>query len=182
MKELSEAIPDDSIVVSDTGHTAMWTVQQLWMRKKWDFIRCAGSLGWGFPAAIGAKCALPEKQVFCLTGDGGLWYHFTELETAVRCNIPTITIVNNNNALNQEYDIFMKAYDGKPSNKWGDMWHFNKISFAELANNMGAFGIRVTDPAEIQNAIKLAIKSNKPSIIEIDGDVNALAPTAWTKN
>ncbi len=182
MKELSEAIPDDSIVVSDTGHTAMWTIQQLWMSKKWDFIRCAGSLGWGFPAAIGAKCALPEKQVFCLTGDGGLYYHFTELETAVRCNIPTITIVNNNNALNQEYDIFMNAYDGKPSSKWGDMWHFNKISFAELANNMGAFGIRVTDPAEIQNAIKLAIKSNKPSIIEIDGDVNALAPTAWTKS
>ena len=83
---------------------------------------------------------------------------------------------------NEEYDIFMNAYDGKPSSKWGDMWHFNKISFAELANNMGAFGIRVTDPAEIQNAIKLAIKSNKPSIIEIDGDVNALAPTAWTKS
>ena len=90
--------------------------------------RCAGSLGWGFPAAIGAKCAFPDKNVFCLTGDGGLWYHFTELETAVRSDIPTITIVNNNNALNQEYDIFMNAYDGKPSNRWTEMWYLTKLA------------------------------------------------------
>lgn len=181
MKEISESLPDDSIVVSDTGHTAMWTVQNLWINKKWEFIRCAGSLGWGFPAAMGAKCAFPEKNVFCLTGDGGLWYHFTELETAIRSDIPTITIVNNNNALNQEYDIFMNAYDGKPSDRWTEMWYFNKVSFAELANNMGAFGIKVTNPDDIKDAIKQAIDSKKPSIIEIEGDVDALAPTAWSK-
>ena len=181
MKEISESLPDDSIVVSDTGHTAMWTVQNLWINKKWEFIRCAGSLGWGFPAAMGAKCAFPEKNVFCLTGDGGLWYHFTELETAIRSDIPTITIVNNNNALNQEYDIFMNAYDGKPSDKWTEMWYFNKVSFAELANNMGAFGIKVSNPDDIKDAIKQAIDSKKPSIIEIEGDVDALAPTAWSK-
>lgn len=181
MKEISENLPDDSIVVSDTGHTAMWAVQNLWINKKWNFIRCAGSLGWGFPAAMGAKCAFPEKNVFCLTGDGGLWYHFTELETAVRCDIPTITIVNNNNALNQEHDLFMAAYDGKPSEQWTDMWHFNKVSFAELAKNMGAFGVQVTKASDIKNAINDAIKSKKPAIVEIDGDVTALAPTAWTK-
>lgn len=181
MKEISESLPDDSIVVSDTGHTAMWTVQNLWINKKWEFIRCAGSLGWGFPAAMGAKCAFPEKNVFCLTGDGGLWYHFTELETAIRSDIPTITIVNNNNALNQEYDIFMNAYDGKPSDRWTEMWYFNKVSFAELANNMGAFGIKVTNPDDIKDAIKQSIDSKKPSIIEIEGDVDALAPTAWSK-
>lgn len=181
MKEISESLPDDSIVVSDTGHTAMWTIQNLWINKKWEFIRCAGSLGWGFPAAMGAKCAFPEKNVFCLTGDGGLWYHFTELETAIRSDIPTITIVNNNNALNQEYDIFMNAYDGKPSDRWTEMWYFNKVSFAELANNMGAFGIKVTNPDDIKDAIKQAIDSKKPSIIEIEGDVDALAPTAWSK-
>ena len=181
MKELSEIIPEGSVVVSDTGHTAMWTVQNLWLNKKWNFIRCAGSLGWGFPAAMGAKCAFPDKDVYCLTGDGGLWYHFTELETAVRCDIPTITIVNNNNALNQEHDIFMNAYDGKPSNRWTEMWYFNKVSFAELANNMGAFGISVTDPNDIKDAIKEAKKSKKPAIVEIEGDVSALAPTAWSK-
>jgi len=181
MKELSEIIPEGSVVVSDTGHTAMWTVQNLWLNKKWNFIRCAGSLGWGFPAAMGAKCAFPDIDVYCLTGDGGLWYHFTELETAVRCDIPTITIVNNNNALNQEHDIFMNAYDGKPSNRWTEMWYFNKVSFAELANNMGAFGISVTDPNDIKDAVKEAKKSKKPAIVEIEGDVSALAPTAWSK-
>ena len=75
----------------------------------------------------------------------------------------------------------MNAYDGKPSNRWTEMWYFNKVSFAELANNMGAFGIRVTDPNNIKEAVKEAMKSKKPSIVEIDGDVNALAPTAWSK-
>ena len=44
----------------------------------------------------------------------------------------------------------MNAYDGKPSNRWTEMWYFNKVSFAELANNMGAFGIRVTNPDDIK--------------------------------
>ena len=61
------------------------------------------------------------------------------------------------------------------------MWYFNKVSFAELANNMGAFGIKVTNPDDIKDAIKQAIDSKKPSIIEIEGDVDALAPTAWSK-
>ncbi|NND50176.1 MAG: thiamine pyrophosphate-binding protein, partial [Rhizobiales bacterium] len=155
MKEIGDNMPENALVVSDTGHTAMWAVQQLWVdHTNWDFIRCAGSLGWGFPAAIGAKCAVPERPVICVTGDGGLWYHLTELETAVRHNIPTVTIVNNNSALNQEYSIFTAAYDGKPSDKWKEMWYFNKVSFAKLAEDMGALGIRVEDPSELGGAIK----------------------------
>ena len=180
MKEVGDAIPDDALVVVDTGHTAMWAVQQLWMNsKKWDFIRCAGSLGWGFPAAIGAKCGVPERPVICLTGDGGLWYHIQEFETAVRCNIPMVTVVNNNNALNQEYSIFKAAYDGKPSKKSTEMWHFNQVSFAKMAECMGGVGIRVEDPAEIGPAIKKALASGRPAIVEVIGDIEALAPTAW---
>lgn len=180
MKEVGDAIPDDALVVVDTGHTAMWAVQQLWMNsKKWDFIRCAGSLGWGFPAAIGAKCGVPERPVICLTGDGGLWYHIQEFETAVRCNIPMVTVVNNNNALNQEYNIFKAAYDGKPSKKSSEMWHFNEVSFAKMAECMGGLGIRVEDPAEIGPAIKKALASGRPAIVEVVGDIEALAPTAW---
>jgi acetolactate synthase-1/2/3 large subunit len=182
MKELGEAMPANALVVSDTGHTAMWAVQQLWVdHTDWDFIRCAGSLGWGFPAAIGAKCAVPERPVICVTGDGGLWYHLTELETAVRCNIPTVTVVNNNNALNQEYGIFTAAYDGKPSAKWKEMWYFSEVSFAKLAEDMGALGIRVEDPAEIGSAVKTALASGRPAIVEVVGDDEAYAPKAWTR-
>jgi acetolactate synthase-1/2/3 large subunit len=182
MKELGDVLPDNALVVSDTGHTAMWAMQQLWVNStNWDFIRCAGSLGWAFPAAIGAKCAVPERPVICVTGDGGLWYHIQELETAVRCNIPTVTVVNNNNALNQEYNIFTAAYDGKPSKKWGEMWHFSDVSFAKLAEAMGGLGIRVEDPAEIGPAVTKAIAANRPAIVEVVGDIEAMSPRAWLK-
>jgi len=182
MKELGDVLPDNTLVVSDTGHTAMWIAQQLWMKgKNWDFIRCAGSLGWGFPAALGAKCGAPERPVLALTGDGGLWYHLTELETAVRCNIPVVTVVNNNYALNQEYDIFLAAYDGKLPSSGDELWHFSKTSFAEMAKTMGAVGIRVEDPADIGAAVKEAFASGRPAIVEVIGDIEALAPKAWTK-
>ena len=182
MKELGDALPDDALVVCDTGHTAMWTVQQLWMNSKnWDFIRCAGSLGWGFPAALGAKCGAPERPVICLTGDGGFWYHIQELETAVRCDIPVVTVVNNNNSLNQEYNIYTAAYDGKPSKKWEELWHFTHVSFAKIAESMGALGIRVEDPAEIGPAIKKALASGRPAVVEVMGDIEAMSPRAWIK-
>ncbi|HWF12432.1 MAG TPA: thiamine pyrophosphate-binding protein, partial [Candidatus Acidoferrales bacterium] len=114
MKELGDWLPQDTIVVCDTGHAGMWCAQQLWVTKPWDFLRAAGSLGWAFPASLGAKVAMPKKPVVCFTGDGGFWYHLQELETAVRCGIPTVTVVNNNNALNQETLIFKQAYGGNP--------------------------------------------------------------------
>ncbi len=143
LKELGDWLPRDTIVLSDTGHAGMWSAQQLWVSKPWDFLRAAGSLGWAFPASLGAKVAMPKKPVVCFTGDGGFWYHLQELETAVRCNIPTVTVVNNNNALNQETLIFKQAYGGKPSKKQGEMWHFSEVNFSNIAESMGALGIRV---------------------------------------
>ena len=178
-KELSEWLPRDTIVLSDTGHAGMWSAQQLWVSKPWDFLRAAGSLGWAFPASLGAKCAMPKKPVVCVTGDGGFWYHLQELETAVRCGIPTVTLVNNNDSLNQETTIFHHAYGGKPSKKQSEMWHFSKVNFAAVAESMGALGIRVTRPAEVRSALDRAISSNRPAVVEVMSDIEALAPTAW---
>ena len=55
----------------------------------------AGSLGWAFPASLGAQCAAGDRTVLCFTGDGGFYYHLAELETARRCHIPVVIIVNN---------------------------------------------------------------------------------------
>jgi acetolactate synthase-1/2/3 large subunit len=178
-KELGDWLPRDAIVLSDTGHAGMWSAQQLWVNKPWDFLRAAGSLGWAFPASLGAKCAMPKKPVVCFTGDGGFWYHMQELETAVRCGIPTVTVVNNNNSLNQETMIFQHAYSGKPSKKQGEMWHFSKVDFAALAEKLGALGIRVTKPAELRSALDQAISSGRPAVVEAVSDIEALAPTAW---
>jgi len=178
-KEVGNWLPSDAIVVCDTGHAGMWFAQQLWINRPWDFLRAAGSLGWAFPASLGAKCAMPKKPVVCFTGDGGFWYHIQELETAVRCNITTVTIINNNNSLNQETTIFQHAYAGKPSPKQGEMWHFSKVDFAAIAEKMGALGIRVTKPGELRSALDRALSSGRPAVIDVLSDIKALAPTAW---
>ncbi len=180
LKEVTQWLPDNAIVVSDTGHAAMWATQQLWIDSPhWDFIRTAGSLGWGFPASLGVKCAQPERPVVCLTGDGGFWYHMQELETAVRCGIATVTCVNNNNALNQETEIVKRAIDGKLSDQQGELWRFAKVNFAEIAKAMGAVGIRVEKPGELPSALDQALSCDKPAVIDVQTDINALSPTAW---
>ena len=178
-RELGDWLPQDAIVVCDTGHAGMWSAQQLWVNKPWDFIRAAGSLGWAFPASLGAKVAMPKKPVVCFTGDGGFWYHLQELETAVRCGIPTVTVVNNNNSLNQETTIFQHAYGGKPSQKQGEMWHFSQVNFAAIAETMGALGIRVTKPGELRSALDRAVSSGRPAVVEVMSQIEALAPNAW---
>jgi acetolactate synthase-1/2/3 large subunit len=180
LNELGKWLPEDAIVVCDTGHAGMWSAQQLWIdQKRWDFIRACGSLGWAFPASLGAKCAVPEKPVVCFTGDGGFWYHLQELETAVRCGIPTVTCVNNNNSLNQETQIFQQAYGGTPSSKQGEMWHFSKVNFAVIAESMGALGIRVTKPGELRSALDRAISSGRPAVVDVQSDIEALSPNPW---
>jgi len=181
LKELSDWLPEDALVVCDTGHAGMWCAQQLWINsRRWDFIRAAGSLGWAFPASLGAKCAVPDRPVVCFTGDGGFWYHLQELETAVRCGINTVTCVNNNRSLNQETPIFEAAYGGKPSNRQGEMWQFTPVNFARVAESMGAVGIRVEKPSELRPALDRAFSCGKPAVVDVASDIAALAPTAWS--
>ena len=105
-KEISEMLPPDGVVVSDTGHAGIWTGTMIDFKYPTQrYFPCAGSLGWGFPAALGVKCALPDKPVLCFTGDGGFYYHIAELETARRYNINVVVVVNNNSGLNQEITL-----------------------------------------------------------------------------
>src|SRR5207247_1411086 len=134
-KEISEWLPEGGVVLSDTGHSGMWTGQMIRLTRPGQrFIRCAGSLGWGFPATLGAKCALPDRPVIGFCGDGGFYYHLAELETAARFNISAIMLVNNNYALNQEKHLFDSAYKGQQRGRAKEMWHFSHaVSFARVA-------------------------------------------------
>src|SRR5262249_544273 len=99
-KHISEWLPQAAAVLSGTGHSGMWTGQMLRLTRPGQrYLRCAGSLGWGFPATLGAKCALPDRAVIGFCGDGGFYYHLAELETAARFGINAIMLVNNNYAL-----------------------------------------------------------------------------------
>ena len=179
-KELSENLPADAILVSDTGHSGIWTGTMLDLRHlDQSFIRCSGSLGWGLPAAMGAKCAAPDRPVLCFTGDGGIWYHIAELETAVRCGINTVTVVNNNHSLNQERDGVETIYGGTTSGS-DELWLFEDADFAAIAESFGCLGLTVTKPSEIAGALERAFAAGRPVVIDVKTDVEGIAPLAWT--
>ena len=143
-----------------------------------SYIRSAGHLGWAFCAGLGAKCACPERPVVVFTGDAGLWYHIGEIETAVRNRIRTVTVVNNNSSGNQSKRGFDRAYGGQQTEAAYRLWTFNKVNFARLAEDMGAIGIRIEDPKELETALRRSFDADRPVILDVVTDIEALAPLA----
>ncbi|MEA3193692.1 MAG: acetolactate synthase large subunit [Betaproteobacteria bacterium] len=175
--ELSRHVPDDAIVLSDTGHAGMWMGGMYETRSpRQSFIRSAGHLGWAFPAGLGAKCAAPERPVVTFTGDAGLWYHLGEIETAVRWNIAAVTVVNNNASGNQSKRGFDRAYGGEQTAKGRELWTYTNVDFARVATDIGALGIRVERPGDFAKALNEALKSKRPAIIDVATDIEAIAP------
>ncbi|MGY9004232.1 MAG: thiamine pyrophosphate-binding protein, partial [Rhodospirillales bacterium] len=180
-QDLTDYLPDDAMVVVDTGHAGMWMGGMYDLRSAdQNYMRSAGHLGWAFPASLGAKCALPDRPVVCFTGDAGFWYHIAEIESAVRWKINSVTIVNNNGAGNQSKRGFDRAYGGEQTEQGKELWTFTKVNFAKIAEEMGAVGIRVEDPSEIKSALEKALKMDRPVIIDVVTDIDAQAPIAVT--
>jgi acetolactate synthase-1/2/3 large subunit len=177
--ELSRHVPEDAIVLSDTGHAGMWMGGMYDVRgPRQSFMRSAGHLGWAFPAGLGAKCAAPKRPVVTFTGDAGLWYHIGELETAVRWNIAAVTVVNNNASGNQSKRGFDRAYGGTQTPKARELWTYTKVDFARLASDIGALGIRVERAADFAPALAKALESRKPALVDVVTDIDAIAPLA----
>jgi acetolactate synthase-1/2/3 large subunit len=181
-KELTEALPDNGVIVTDTGHAGMWSGQMIDISKPGQrYIRCEGSLGWGLPGAMGVKCALPERPVVLFTGDGGLYYHLPELETAARHAINLVIVVNNNSSLNQEIPLVKAAYREKRDQLSGEMWRFSKTAdIAKVAEALGCAGFRVETPAQLGELLPRAFAMGKPVLLDCISNDEALAPTAWT--
>jgi len=180
-RELSLHVPDDAIVVVDTGHAGMWMGGMYDLKSpKQSYMRSAGHLGWAFPAGLGAKCAVPDRPVVTFTGDAGLWYHIGEIETAVRWKINAVTVVNNNGGGNQSKRGFDRVYGGKQTEQARELWTFNKMNFARIAEDMGALGIRVEDAKAFPAALAQALAANRPALIDVVTDIEALAPVAVT--
>jgi acetolactate synthase-1/2/3 large subunit len=178
--ELTAGLPKDAILVSDTGHSGMWTGAMIELNHPTQrFIRCAGSLGWAFPASLGAKCAAPDRPVVCWTGDGGFYYHIGELETAARYGINAIIVVNNNGALNQEIPLYDAHYGGKQRGNSSEMWKFTNRDFAKIAESFGCAGLRAETPAQFKDALAQALTMNRPVVIDTVTDMQAFARRAW---
>jgi len=112
------------------------------------------------------------------TGDAGFWYHIGEVETAVRWRMNTVTVVNNNASGNQSKRGFDRVYGGKQTEQALELWTYTKVNFARIAEDMGAIGIRVEKPAEFAPALKRALTADRPVILDVVTDIDALAPLA----
>ncbi len=180
VKEIAENLPDDAMVVSDTGHSGIWSgVMMPLTRPGHNYLRCVGSLGWGLPGAIGAKLALPDRPVLCFTGDGGFWYHIGELETARRHNVNLVVAVNDNRSLNQEKGPIDNAYGGNATQRaYDDLMMFSDLDLAKIADAMGCYSERVERPADIPAALNRAFAANKPALLDLVSDITAMAPQA----
>jgi len=179
-QEFTDHLPDNAMLVSDTGHAGIWTGAYIDLNHPGqEFMRAAGSLGWALPAALGAKCAIPGRPVVAFTGDGGFWYHIAELETAARYGINAVIVVNDNRSLNQCRVGDERVYANYPGGDSDSMWQFNDVDLAKVAEAMGCYGIRVTDPAGIPAALEQAIAANRPAVVDVVSDMDVVAPPPW---
>ena len=89
-----------------------------------------------------------------------------------------MTVVNNNSSGNQSKRGFDRVYGGTQTEQAREMWTFSKVNFARIAEDMGAVGIRVEKPADLGPAIQQALKANRPVVIDVVTDIDALAPLA----
>jgi acetolactate synthase-1/2/3 large subunit len=178
-REIAQALPPDGILVADTGLSAIWTGTLVPITQPSQrYIRCAGSLGWGFPGALGVKCALPDRAVICFTGDGGFFYHLSELETARRCGIHTVTVINNNHCLRQCMENVHRVY-GEDPGKREELYDFREVNFAKIAEEMGCVGFRVEEADQLAPVLQRALKVDAPAVVDVVTAVDYTIARPW---
>jgi acetolactate synthase-1/2/3 large subunit len=179
-KEVTECLPQDAILIADTGYAALWTGTLVYLNHPTqNYYRAAGSLGWSFPAALGAKCGAPNRPVIAFTGDGGFYYHLPELETARRRGIKTVTVVNNNRCLAQGVRNLTAAYGSHDKTNMGECYEYRNTDFAKVAQAFDCFGVTVEKPQDFRKAFDAAMASELPAVIDVKTEPGLQAPLVW---
>ena len=166
---MSEVIPANAVISVDVGNHA-YSFGRYFECKNQSVLMSGylGSIGFGYPAAMGAWAADKSRPIVAVTGDGGFAQYMAEVTTAVKYKMNITHILLNNNEL------------GKISKEQRadelEVWETNLVNpnFSEYAKNCGAFGIRVTQKSEIKNAIKQALDYDGPAMVEIMTDVELI--------
>ena len=178
--EVTRALPRDGILVADTGYSGIWTGTMIELNGAGQsYLRAAGSLGWAFPASLGAKCAAGSRKVVCFTGDGGFYYHLAELESARRCGIAVTVIVNNNSGFGQSRTGVHRIAGNRPG-RGEELIRFGPTDFTEVARSFGVRGIRVDQPGEIAPALREALAADETVVVDVVTDLEPRAPAPWT--
>jgi acetolactate synthase-1/2/3 large subunit len=165
LRELRKLLPDDAIITTEVGQNQMWAALYMQTYKPRTFISSGGlgTMGFGFPAAIGAKVACPDKPVVDIAGDGSFRMTEQELAASVTEKIPVTVIVLNNSMLGMVAQWQRLFYDKRYSAvKLG-----NLPDFVKLAEAYGAQGFRVDTLDEFSKAIKRSLKSEVTTVIDV---------------
>jgi acetolactate synthase-1/2/3 large subunit len=163
VEQISELCPD-SIIVTEVGQNQMWAAQFFKFKKPRTFISSGGlgTMGYGFPASIGAKVGRPESLVIDIAGDGSFQMNSQELATAVQNDIPVIVAILNNGFLGmvrQWQELFFNR-------RYSETCLSESVDFVKLAEAYGAVGLRATKKSDVKDVIKEAMKSDQPAVID----------------
>ena len=164
IETLRAALPDDAIVVNDQTGINYWMEWRFPVLLPRTFLYPVGSatLGYGVPAAIGAKIARPDRPVICVVGDGGFMYSVNELATAVKYRLPVVFLVMNDDRYGAIKWLQQTLFEGR----WGEADLANP-DFPALARAFGARGERVASVDSLGPAIKTALAADGPTVLEL---------------
>lgn len=153
----------DAIIATEVGQHQMWTAQLYKFNKPRQLITSGGlgTMGFGFPAAMGAQIGKKDKLVFNIAGDGSIQMNIQELMTCIDYNIPVkVAIINNG------YLGMVRQWQEKLYNKHYSQTHITSPDFVKLAEAYGALGLRITKEEEIDEALDKAIAYNGPVLMD----------------
>ncbi len=174
IKEIAEVLTPESILTTDVGQNQMWAAHFFDTQKPRKFISSGGlgTMGFGFPAAIGAKVACSDDPVVSINGDGGFLMVCQELATVREYDIPVIAMVLENRTLGMVYQWQSLLYDKRHSQTLiGD-----SPDFVMLAESFGVNAERITKPGETKEALAKAIKDNEPVLLDVVIDSEEALP------
>jgi len=171
IEKISDLTDGEAIIATEVGQHQMWSCQYYKFRHPRSFVSSGGlgTMGYGFPAAIGAKIACPDKTVINIAGDGSIQMNIQELGTAIQYKLPVIICILNNHYLGMVRQWQTLFYGERYSHT--DMT--SQPDFVKLAEAYGAVGIRVKNMEEVDGALQKALQvTDRPVIIDFWVDRN----------
>ena len=171
LEATADAMGEDTAIVTDVGQHQIWTAQYYHFKKHNKFLTSGGlgTMGYGLGAAIGAQVGMPNGKVVHVTGDGSFRMNMNEMATAVRYNLPIITVLMDNNTLGMVRQWQTLFYESR----WSET-NLPQLDFTGIANCYGYFTKKVTTVEEYKVALNEAIDSDKPALIHCVIDTDAM--------
>ena len=161
--DLNEELDPEAIVTLDAGSNRVWMAHYFKTKAPGTLFVPGGlaGMGWGAPAAVGAKLVHPDRPVVSVSGDGGFSMSVHVIATAVQYDLPVVFVVMNNSALSM---IATGDLGGDSPAA------FNDTDFAAIARGFGAEGVRVRDPGDIRDAVGEALRKGRPTVVDVVTD------------